>query len=307
MSTPPGRMPAPRDSLKLLSAILTGLVLGFFAVLFDNHMLPWQEPRRTLAHTDTPSGPPLAKAAAFPAPAAVTPGRPQPAGETEAFPGQGGGKAAAAREPARSGGEQSPAKEDGQAPAAAARAPEPAKAASEPPEAPLADASAPAKAGSQPRPGPCLGPGLHRQARKIAFRGRDGRCPAAAFVVQDRRRGRKGGQGGIRGRVTGGRRRRARRDQEDRFARRQEFRGMEAAAQPPSRFQGRLGVPARASLVSRSAAGRRQRESPVSVRCASRGRAEVLHEPHALDGCGPCKPRRGLAGDGRARARPGDD
>ena len=40
-------MPAPRDPLKLLSAILTGLVLGFFAVLFGQRMLPRQEQGQT--------------------------------------------------------------------------------------------------------------------------------------------------------------------------------------------------------------------------------------------------------------------
>src|SRR5208337_4000735 len=70
MSTPPpGRTPAQRDPLKLLSAILTGLVLGFFAVLFAQRLLPRQEQDQTLAHTDLASRQPMDKprAAAIPA------------------------------------------------------------------------------------------------------------------------------------------------------------------------------------------------------------------------------------------------
>ena len=71
MSTPPpGRTPAPRDPLKLLSAILTGLVLGFFAVLFAQRMLPRQEQDQTLAHTDAASRQPMAKPRAAAVPAA---------------------------------------------------------------------------------------------------------------------------------------------------------------------------------------------------------------------------------------------
>ena len=52
-------------------------------------------------------------------------------------------------------------------------------------------------------PAPVLIPAsTARPVRSLSGRG-DDRCPAAAFVVQDRRRGRKGGQGGLRGRVPG--------------------------------------------------------------------------------------------------------
>ena len=156
MSTPPGRVPAPRGSLKLLSAILTGLVLGFFAVLFDNHMLPWQEPHWTRAHTDTPSGPPLAKAAAFPAPAAVTTAPPN----RREKPKPPLVKAVERAQPPviQPAFEESKAtpKQGSQTPAAAA--PAPVKAASEPPKVPVADVSAPAKQEATPAPAPVLIP-----------------------------------------------------------------------------------------------------------------------------------------------------
>ena len=71
MSTlPPGRTPAPRDPLKLLSAILTGLVLGFFAVLFAQRMLPRQEQDQMVARTDAASRQPMDKPRAATVPAA---------------------------------------------------------------------------------------------------------------------------------------------------------------------------------------------------------------------------------------------
>ncbi len=71
MSTPPpGRTPAQRDPLKLLSAILTGLVLGFFAVLIAQRMLPRQEQDQTLANTDAATRQPMDKARAAAVPAA---------------------------------------------------------------------------------------------------------------------------------------------------------------------------------------------------------------------------------------------
>ena len=162
MSTPPpGRTPAQRDPLKLLSAILTGLVLGFFAVLFAQRMLPRQEQDQTLAHTDAASRQPMDKprAAAVPAAKPAAPVR-----HAEMVPPP------ASRPAPRE--DKTPPKENGQAPAApasgkpdtASEAPKPAsagaaqqpRAASEPAKPPATEAPEPAKA--EPAPVPVLVP-----------------------------------------------------------------------------------------------------------------------------------------------------
>ena len=72
-------MPTPRDPLKLLSAILTGLVLGFFAVLLAPRILPSQDRATTLAHTDAASNQPQARPHAVkPAPPARQAQKAQP-------------------------------------------------------------------------------------------------------------------------------------------------------------------------------------------------------------------------------------
>jgi soluble lytic murein transglycosylase len=123
-------MPPPRDPLKFLSAILTGLVLGFFAVLLGQRLLPSHEQGQAPALTDAPASraaslavPPAAKAAA-----PIRHGQPKPPAI----------KAAEIQQPPASlpasGEIKAPPKEAVQAPAATAPepAPEPAKAASEP-------------------------------------------------------------------------------------------------------------------------------------------------------------------------------
>ena len=259
MSTlPPGRTPAPRDPLKLLSAILTGLVLGFFAVLFAQRMLPRQEQDQMVARTDAASRQPMDKPRAATVPAAK-PAAPVRHAEMAPLP---------ASKPAPEESKR-PAKDNGPAPAtlvsgkpetasetpkpAAAGAAQQSKAGSEPAKPSAAEAAQAGQGGASRRP--CPGPSLHRKARKGAPGRGDDRGPAAAPVVQDRRRGCKGGQGSLRGLGTGGQRRRARRDQEDRRSLRQKLRRLEAPAPIAGRFAGRHRVPARASPVSRFAAG----------------------------------------------------
>ncbi len=76
-------MSTPRDPLKLLSAILTGLVLGFFAVLFAPRIFPRQDQATTLTQTDAATRQPLNKPRAAASPAAK-PGRLSPAGAKRA-------------------------------------------------------------------------------------------------------------------------------------------------------------------------------------------------------------------------------
>ncbi len=145
MSTPPGRTPPPRNPLKLWSAILTGSVLGFFAVIFFEHVLPPREPQETLARADAtaPQHPPRPAASKPAAPARLKAPKPAPA------------KVAEAPQPAAA----QPAPEEAKAPpkennplSVAAPASEPPAAAPEPEKAPPADAAGPAKAEATPPP-----------------------------------------------------------------------------------------------------------------------------------------------------------
>ncbi len=159
MSTPPGRTPAPRDPFKLLSAILTGLVLGFFAVMLFQQDLPQQSPRQMLAQASAAAQPPLAKGAVLPPAPAVKAATPVKQAEPEPSPAK---PAEMAQTPDRR-----PAPEDVKAPskvsgeAAAPAAPEPAKASA-------AEVPVPAKPAPS-CPGPCLDSGLLCPARKIPF------------------------------------------------------------------------------------------------------------------------------------------
>jgi soluble lytic murein transglycosylase len=140
MSTPPpGRTPAQRDPLKLLSAILTGLVLGFFAVLFAQRMLPWHEQDRTPAYTDSASRQSMDKprAAAVPAAKPAAPVRhaemvPPPA--SKPAPGEG----------------KIPGKDDSLAPAAPIPASGKPETVSEAPKPAAAGPDQRSKAGSEP-------------------------------------------------------------------------------------------------------------------------------------------------------------
>jgi soluble lytic murein transglycosylase len=51
MSTPPSKSPAPKDRFRLLSAILTGLTLGFLAVLLAPYSLSLRQALQSLAQT----------------------------------------------------------------------------------------------------------------------------------------------------------------------------------------------------------------------------------------------------------------
>ena len=153
MSTPPpGRTPLPRDPLKLLSAILTGLVLGFFAVLFAQRMLPRQEQDQPLAHTDAASRQPMDKprAAAVPAAKPAAPVRhaemaplpaSKPAPEESKSPAKDNSPAPATLVSAKPGtGSETPK------PSAAAGSAQQSKAGSEPAKPSAAEAAQPAKA-----------------------------------------------------------------------------------------------------------------------------------------------------------------
>ncbi|MGO9484346.1 MAG: lytic transglycosylase domain-containing protein [Rhodomicrobium sp.] len=145
MSTPPGRTPAPRDPFKLLSAILTGLVLGFFAVMLFQQDLPQQSPRQMLAQASAAAQPPLAKGAVLPPAPAVKAATPVKQAQPEPSPAK---PAEMAQTPDRR-----PAPEDVKAPskvsgeAAAPAAPEPAKASA-------AEVPVPAKPAPPPAPAP---------------------------------------------------------------------------------------------------------------------------------------------------------
>jgi soluble lytic murein transglycosylase len=171
MSTPPpGRTPAQRDPLKLLSAILTGLVLGFFAVLFAQRMLPRQEQDQTLAHTDAAPRQPADKPLAAAVPAAQ-PAAPVRHAETVPLPAS----KAAPEESKRPAKDNSPAPatlvsakpgtgaETPKPAAAASSAPQP-KAGSEPDKPSAAEAAQPAKA--EPAAVPVLVPASNARPGK---------------------------------------------------------------------------------------------------------------------------------------------
>ncbi len=61
MSTPPGKTPSSKGPFGLLSAILTGLVLGFFAVMMLPYILPPREPGQTLAQIPGEMSPALSR------------------------------------------------------------------------------------------------------------------------------------------------------------------------------------------------------------------------------------------------------
>jgi soluble lytic murein transglycosylase len=91
MSTPPSKSPAPNDRFRLLNAILTGLTLGFLAVLAASYSVPVRKALQSLAQTagnGTSSGSPGSASPQKPRSARANPSA-QPSAEAPPASGQG--------------------------------------------------------------------------------------------------------------------------------------------------------------------------------------------------------------------------